>query len=144
MRVMTATLSWGIGALLIAGLAMGGDAKEDQSKLEGTWVKEMDGKKFEFKLTKGKFSITFDENENKATFKGTIKIDPKKKPKEMDLTVTEGEKFKGETARAIYELKGDTLRWCANEPGKEERPAAFPDSEGGMGGHLYFVLKRAK
>ena len=53
----------------------------------------------------------------------------------MDLTVTGGvanraiEKYKGKTAKAIYELNGDQLKWCANEPGKDARPTKFGSEE---------------
>jgi uncharacterized protein (TIGR03067 family) len=77
-----------------------------------------------------------------------IKIDSSKKPKHMDLTIKEAEgeieKFKDQTALAIFELDGDTLKWCAAEPGSDSRPTEFPDKEGGEGKHLYLVFKRGK
>jgi uncharacterized protein (TIGR03067 family) len=142
MRIL---LAWGLGVLLLTGLAVGGDAKDDQKKLEGTWKSEFDGKKVELQLTKDKFTMTFAFGDQNVVFKGAVKIDPKKKPKEMDLTVDEGPDFVGKTALAIYEIDGDTFKWCANEPGMEMRPKAFPDKEGVKGdSHMYLVFKRAK
>lgn len=54
---------------------------------------------------------------------GTIKLDPAKKPKTMDIFGTEGPN-KGRTFPAIYELAGDTLRICYNLEGRT-RPAQF-------------------
>ena len=89
----------------------------------------------------GKFTITFEEKK----FVGTYKTDAKKKPKHLDMTIKEGDpKFEGKTALCIYEVDGDMLKWCANEPGKETRPEAFPDAEGERKEHLYLIFKRAK
>jgi uncharacterized protein (TIGR03067 family) len=49
--------------------------------------------------------------------KGTVKIDPGKTPKTMEITGTDGPN-KGKTMLAIYELKGDTLRVCYDLGGK--------------------------
>jgi uncharacterized protein (TIGR03067 family) len=133
--------------LLASGIAIGGDAKDDMAKLKGTWVHEGDGKKHELKFTKGKFEITFSSSDKKGHVKGTIKIDPSQKPKHMDLTITDvdgvPDDFKGKTSHAIYDIDGDTLKWCANKPGDDGRAAAFPDNEG-EGKYLYFRFKRAK
>ena len=39
-------------------------------------------------------------------FKGTIKLDASKKPRQMDMKVAEGPMFVGETSLAIYEIDG--------------------------------------
>jgi uncharacterized protein (TIGR03067 family) len=138
---MRLAVCWGLAvALATAAVATAGGGKDDQAKLQGTWTFEKDGKTCELKFAKNDFTITFDR---KDAFKGTFKIDASKKPKQMDLTITEGEKFKGETAQAIYELDGDTLKWCASEPGKAMRPTEFPTKEGD-GPTLFLVFKRAK
>jgi uncharacterized protein (TIGR03067 family) len=136
---MRALLVCGLGLLVAGSVATGGDAKSELAKLQGNWIVEKDGKKIELKFDKSNFTISFEGK----PFKGKFKIDPSKKPKQMDLTITEGEKFKDQTALAIYELDGKSLKWCANEPGKEGRPAEFPDKEGD-GKYLYVVFKRAK
>jgi len=139
-----------VGAgLLIAADDKGDAAKKDAEKLQGTWKLvslEVDGKK----ATKGeikqeqkmvvegdKFSSTVDD---KHSFKGTFKLDPTKKPKAVDVQVTEGD-FKGKTLLGIYDVEKDSLRACYAPPGKE-RPAEF-DSKAGSGLYLY-VYKRAK
>lgn len=132
-------------------LAGGDDAK----KIQGTWeVTELIayGKKVDFQVIKGtKFVFTKDkltvtppsdklEEFVKRTF--SFKLNPAKKPAEIDLTVLDG-KDKGTISPGIYEITGDTLRWCQPDgPKTKDRPTEFksPDKSG-----LYlFTLKRAK
>ena len=141
---MKAMLGCGLGILLLAGLAPGGDAKKDKDKLQGKWLAELDGKKAELKLTKDKFSMTMSEGDQKKVFKGTVKIDAASKPKRIDFTNEEGDKFVGDTARGIYELDGDSLKWCSSHPGKEDRPTEFPTMQGDVAGGLYLVFQRSK
>ena len=136
---MKALLACGLGILLVVGVATGGDDKADKAeldKLQGSWVIDKDGKKAELKFEKDKFTLYL---EGESAFKGTIKIDSKKKPKEMDMTVSEGIAFQGETSKAIYEIDGDTLKWCAPIPGKD-RPKNFDDTTEG----LNMTFKKAK
>jgi uncharacterized protein (TIGR03067 family) len=144
MCIMKALLACGLGILLVTGVAPGGEAKKDLDKLQGKWAAELDGKKVELKFTKDQFVIAFSDGTKEVMFKGTVKIDAGSKPKHIDLTIEEGEKFVGETARGIYELDGDTLKWCSNAPGKADRPTEFPATQGESAGLLYLVYKRSK
>jgi uncharacterized protein (TIGR03067 family) len=107
--------------------AWSADAKEDSKKMEGTWLPieaELGGQKFPdevlktIKLTLGDGSYTVN-----VIDKGTVKLEPTKKPKAMDIVGTEGPN-KGKTIPAIYELQGDTLRICYDLSGKN-RPTEF-------------------
>ena len=71
----------------------------------------------------------------------TMKLDPAQKPKAVDLAFTNGLPT-GETIRAIYELKGDDLKFCFADESKQ-RPKNF-DSKEGPGGRWLLVLKRQK
>jgi uncharacterized protein (TIGR03067 family) len=71
---------------------------------------------------------------------GTVTLDPTKKPKASDLTLTEGEN-KEKRGVAIYELTGDTFRLCAARPG-EKRPTEFSAKAGS--GQMLIVYKREK
>jgi hypothetical protein len=42
----------------------------------------------------------------------------------------------------IYALDGDRFKWCANEPGKDERPQEFQTAEKSR--YLFIVFQRAK
>jgi uncharacterized protein (TIGR03067 family) len=114
--------------------ARGGDAKEDNA-LEGTWLPsaaELAGKKFSDEVRKtiklvvkgDKYTVTV----GKQPDRGTVKLNPKAKPKELDIKGTDGPN-KGKTILAIYERDGDTLRVCYDLSGKG-RPKAFKTEEG--------------
>ena len=126
-----------LGTLMATGLVQGGEGKKDKAAMQGTWTATVKDKKFVLQFKGDKFTATIDDNE---VYKGTFKIDPSQKPKHIDMTVKEGDKFVNMKSVGIYELKGDTLKWAANEPGKDQRPDEFADKEG----MLYVVLERQK
>ena len=150
-----ALLALGVGLLLVGGpLLAAGDAKDeavkkDRKRYEGTWQVvslEVDGNKAAEedarKITvineaDGKWAI---EVEGKVVARGTSEIDPTKKPKTVDLTMTEGED-KGKTSLGIYEFGEDSRKVCLAPAGKA-RPAEF--SSTAANGHVLAVLKRMK
>jgi RNA polymerase sigma factor (sigma-70 family) len=69
----------------------------------------------------------------------TLKIDPGKEPREIDLIFTAGEQ-KGRIHLGIYKLEGDFLTICLANPGTD-RPTAFEGKQGP--GVFLHVLKRA-
>jgi uncharacterized protein (TIGR03067 family) len=73
-------------------------------------------------------------------FKAKFTIDPTKKPKSIDYAMTEGP-TKGKTHLGIYELDGDTLKFCFAAPGKD-RPTDFTAKEGSE--RTFSVWKRGK
>jgi uncharacterized protein (TIGR03067 family) len=114
--------------------ARGGDGK-DGDTLEGTWLPsaaELGGKMFPEEIRKtiklvvndDKYTVTVGEQVDK----GTVKLNPSAKPKELDITGTEGPN-KGKKIPAIYERDGDTLRVCYDLSGKN-RPTEFKTKEG--------------
>jgi uncharacterized protein (TIGR03067 family) len=121
------------GLLLVvaAGLLVGADAKEDLKKekemLKGTWSvtafevpkgqkepseKELKGMKLI--ATEDKLRAIFGDEDNPASYK----LDPSKKPREIDIMLDGGKTLKG-----IYSLDGDTLKICVAEKG--DRPKEF-------------------
>ncbi len=68
----------------------------------------------------------------------TFKIDPAKKPKEIDITHPA---VKDGTVEGIYSLEGESLKMCYGKKDKD-RPAKFSTKAGDRG--VLFVLKRAK
>jgi uncharacterized protein (TIGR03067 family) len=82
------------------------------------------GKTIKLVIKDDKYTVTVGE----AVDKGTAKLNPKAKPKELDITGTDGPN-KGKTILAIYELDGDTLRICYDLTGKN-RPTEFKTKEG--------------
>jgi uncharacterized protein (TIGR03067 family) len=140
-----------VTALILAGfsyLATTGEGKEkgggkDKKALQGTWTGSKGDKKAQLTFEGNKFTFEFDGK----SASGTFTIDPAKKPKQIDMTVTKGDdetkKYEGKTSKGIYELDGDKLKWLASEPGAEDRPEALP-KEGDKTKGLYLIFERAK
>jgi uncharacterized protein (TIGR03067 family) len=124
------------GAFIATGLVQAGDAKKDSARLQGTWKASFEDKKLVLTIKGDQFTFTMGDEK----YQGTFKLDPSKKPKHIDMTVKKGDKFVNKTSVGIYELKGNTLKWAANEPGKDQRPDEFRETEG----MLYVVLDRQK
>ena len=135
--------------LLIAADQPRDDAiKQEMNKLDGTWVVQSvvrDPREKGEGEGKGLRIIISDENivakspgEDKSLGKATIKIDPTKKLKTVDIA-SEGEK---EEVQGIYELEGDTLRVCWGLSEKKIRPTQFTSKQGS--GQSLVVLKREK
>jgi uncharacterized protein (TIGR03067 family) len=142
---------------LFAGIrsqAADGDAKEeavakDLQAFKGTWrlsYKEVDGKKFSDEEIKdviatndgsGNVSV---RHGDKVMGEGTVKLDPTKKPKTIDITFTEGER-KGTRSLGIYEIESDAFRVCVARAG-DERPADFSAKAGS--GRTLIGYKREK
>jgi uncharacterized protein (TIGR03067 family) len=106
----------------------GGDANDRD--MNGTWKPlsaELAGEKWPQQLLDTmKLIIKDDEytvSVGKANDIGTVKRDPQKSPKAIDVTGTKGPN-EGKTFLAIYELKGDELRVCYDLSGKS-RPTEF-------------------
>jgi uncharacterized protein (TIGR03067 family) len=153
-----------VAVFLAAGGPPDDEAKQEKKKLQGTWVMvsgEMEGEKLSAEQVKKgpKVVLVFagdavslkkyargEKAAPQVLFKGTFKLDPAQKPKTLDIIITEdiNENLnKGKTVPGIYELDGDTLKWCAPEPGSiGERPKEFvtkPEAK-----HMLSVLKREK
>jgi uncharacterized protein (TIGR03067 family) len=105
-------------------------AKDDGKKMQGTWkpvTAELAEKPFPDEVLKimklvvadGKYAVTVGEQVDE----GTLKLDPTKSPRAMDIMGTKGPN-QGKTMLAIYELKDTTLRICYDLSGKA-RPKEF-------------------
>jgi uncharacterized protein (TIGR03067 family) len=143
-----------LSTALMAGLLIGADAKDDESKkdvakFQGTWQLvsgERDGKKFtEEEIKQSKLIIKGDTSRipkgNVGTNQeGTFALDASKKPKEIDSTTGTGPD-KGKVWIGIYEVDADMLKVCFAPPGKE-RPKEFATKTGS--GYILQVWKREK
>jgi uncharacterized protein (TIGR03067 family) len=107
-------------------------AKEELKKLEGTWectATELGGQKVPDALFKdttltvkgNSYTVKF---KGKVTDEGTIKIDPTKTPKTIDMGSS---KYSGIKDFGVYELDGNTLRICS---ARNERPKEFTTKKG--------------
>jgi uncharacterized protein (TIGR03067 family) len=133
--------------LLIVLCAQGDEAalKKERAALEGKWkivsVETAKGKQdnlvgaiMEFDKD-GKNLVFMHNGESK---KGTFKLNPAGKPKEIDITPTGEDK----TAEAIYQLTKDKLKICLSPNNGDGRPAEFATKEGKA--FILIELERAK
>jgi uncharacterized protein (TIGR03067 family) len=122
--------------------------KKEMSRLEGSWSMvsgKADGREMPKELLKtgkrvARGGETAIEVGGRVLFKARFRIDPAKKPRAIDYTMTEGP-TKGKTQLGIYELDGDTVKFCFAAPGKE-RPTEFTADEGSQ--RTLSVWKRDK
>jgi uncharacterized protein (TIGR03067 family) len=152
-------------AISPAALQNKGDAaKSDEEMLQGTWnysVAEIDGrppirKKLVVKAKDGAkppakkkgfpgHSIAFQGNRFEIKFgdaltqAGTYKLDSSKKPRTIDLAVTDGED-KGAVQRGIYELKGHVFTVCFDPKGNK-RPTELKAPM--ASGNVLTIMQRA-
>jgi uncharacterized protein (TIGR03067 family) len=143
---MTAVL---VGVLLLAAGEGGRDGvKEAMARLEGEWSMvsgEANGQSLPKESVKGgkrvaKGGVTTITMGGTVFFKAKFTIDPAKKPKAIDYEMTEGP-TKGKTHLGIYELDGDTVKFCFAAPGAA-RPTEFTAPEGSQ--RTLSVWKRDK
>lgn len=140
--------------LLIAGALVAVDAREenaaqaDLKRFEGSWSLvslevnaepvAMDNlKQAKLTFTGERYSLKLDGGQLEMT----IKVDPAKSPKALDLTLVEGPD-KGKTYRAIYAFEKDSLKICRNIEPEKDRPAKFLTRKDS--GLLLAVWKRDK
>jgi uncharacterized protein (TIGR03067 family) len=128
-------------------------SKSDLDKIRGTWLAVSlinDGKTLQDEKTPAKegptTKLVYDGDKwmikvgDKTVAKGVLKIDPSKKPKEIDILDESGMKNE-KTKLGIYEIDGDTYKFCLASAGKP-RPTEFTSKEGS--GHTLGVMKREK
>jgi uncharacterized protein (TIGR03067 family) len=124
--------------------------KKEKEKLQGTWKAATVEERGQTKEDKDDHHLIFSGDEfsikrgDQTIIKGKFKLDPSKNPKLIYMEITEApkEEHKGKTAPGIYALDGDTLKWCANEPGSTDRPKEFSGPAGTK--QMFVTLKRDK
>jgi uncharacterized protein (TIGR03067 family) len=126
-----------IAVFVLVGAAGAEDSiKKEMARLDGEWSMvsgEADGQSLPRESVKsgkrvaqhGETTITFGAQ---VYFKAKFRIDPLKKPKTIDYTMTEGP-TKGMIHLGIYEFDGDTVKFCFAAPGKN-RPTELTAKEG--------------
>jgi uncharacterized protein (TIGR03067 family) len=123
-------------------------AKKEMPQLEGEWSMvsgQANGQAMPLELAKtgkrhAKDGVTTIFMDGQVYLKAKFSIDPTKKPKAIDYAMTEGP-TKGKTHLGIYELDGDTVKFCFAAPGGE-RPTDFTAREGSQ--RTLSVWKRDK
>jgi uncharacterized protein (TIGR03067 family) len=129
--------------LLVAASPQKDDAKKDQDKVQGTWILESiqvggetspQGKGNKMVVTGDKFMLSGDMGD----MKGTIKLDPSKNPKEVEMNFTEGG-LSGKSL-GVYGLEGDVLKLSMAAPDSGERPKELSSKAGTA--HFFVTFKR--
>lgn len=120
----------------------------DRKKLEGVWrgyVVEGKGDnpdrgplKLEVVITGTKMSAINLQDGDKSLGDGTYAVDGTKAQGELDATGSVSGR-RSQTYRGIFELNGDTLKWCVDNIGKG-RPTEFVTRRG----QYLLILKRQK
>ena len=134
--------------LFITGLTLlgAGEEKSDLDRMQGVWVvaslteegkavpaEEIDV--LEVTVEKDAFTVT---EKGKPVVKYQMKLNPTKKPKEVDFTHLAGED-KGKTEPGIYTFEKDQLKLVLDEK-KKGRPTAFAGKEAAT--YSVMVLKK--
>jgi uncharacterized protein (TIGR03067 family) len=116
--------------------AAGEVPRDDDAALCGAWActaAVVDGKPLSDAVVK-ELRLTIDphryrtERGGEVLFDSTYRIDPSKRPRQIEMTATEGDAA-GQPALGIYALEGDTLRMCYVMPGGA-RPKTFESAPG--------------
>jgi uncharacterized protein (TIGR03067 family) len=108
---------------------------------QGTWVLTSingqpgpDGSELALTFTGDKYVQTFN---GEVQERGTIKVDPAKKPMTIELTILEGNDG-GKTQFGVIEIAGDSMTGNLNTPGDTTKPADFAQQPG------FFLFKATK
>ena len=137
-----------VGLTLVAGAAPDDAAKKDLAQLQGEWSMvslEIGGRALPpEEVKKGKRSCQGNEttltSDGQLLIKAKFTLDPAKKPKAIDYQSLEGA-WKGMSLLGIYEVEGDTLKFCVAESGVD-RPKEFSAKQGSH--QILVVWKRQK
>lgn len=123
-----------------------GDEAEDRKALEGVWVgfvaeprSERPGPIRFSEIRIGPEKITGKGQDGKDMGEGTYRLGHAGGLRTLDTVGTAGEP-RGQSFLGIYEVKGDTLRWCSANPGKP-RPTEFTTR---VGTQWMMILTRKK
>src|SRR5438094_4388738 len=89
------------------------ETRADLEMLQGAWLSVSGRHQAELLIAGNLFAVKF---LNGKIYMGTLDLDAGERPKEMLMRIDEGPiRHKGKFALCIYELTGDTLRWCPTE-----------------------------
>jgi len=158
MKTIVGVLLIGVGISLAGrtGAALAGPpddaaAKEELAKFQGTWrvveVEENGERASADKLREWDATVEIKGDKHTLKARGvslgavTIKIDPTTAPKRYDMFVLPAARDKDKDTQGIYELDGDTWKFCEDKSGKG-RPTRFSGAAGT--GWVLVVMKRDK
>lgn len=108
------------------------------ASIQGTWVVASingqaladSGMEMSLAITGDKYAQTVNGEVNE---RGTLKLDPSKKPMAIDLNIVEGNDG-GKLQLGVIEVTGDTMTGKLGTPGEPTRPTSLMPEEG------YFIV----
>ena len=125
------------------------EKKKDADVFKGTWAmtgqaaggKSLDeGALQDFRVKfDGKFYVQ--SQGERSLEEGRYEIDPEKMPKTIDFAIEKGPDT-GKKQLGIYELDGETLKFCVSVAGSNERPKALEAKAGTT--VMLFTFKKMK
>jgi len=108
--------------------------------LQGRWVFVSGRRETELLVSGAHFTLRFADGD---IYMGAFELDERARPRGMVMRIDEGPpRHRGLSALCIYEVAGDTLRWCTPGPGLKEWPTAFAAAEDPH--YLSLVLRRER
>ena len=125
-------------------------AQSDKDKLQGSWQMvsaERRGSPLpdfeQQKIIIDGDRITF-KQADRVMFNGLFRLDPSTRPKTMLMRLTEDAQghSQGEISPGIYEVEGDTFKWCNAAPGEPNGPTEFSTNR--EKNFMLLILKREK
>ena len=105
------------------------EAQKELGKLAGKWRFSdflLDGKKIDFGAVWEFKGETVTETIGVPRRSGTVKVEPGKSPREIDVNFTKGMGGMTGLFRGVYELEGDRLTLCLGTDGKRPEKLASP------------------
>ena len=133
---MTRSATWTALILALGGVAWAGAgddaAKKDLRALQGAWViaaMEVNGMDVPADKLEGTVLTIKDDRyavkiKDKVINTAVIELNPKKDPKELNMTPQEGA-AKDKLHKAIYKIDGDTFKMARGLNAEQERPDQF-------------------
>jgi uncharacterized protein (TIGR03067 family) len=99
----------------------------DLEVLQGAWVSIAGWRQAEMLISGSHLAVHFADGD---IYLGSFSLDSSTHPRVMTVSIDEGPaRHKGQQAQCIYEVVGDTLRWCTAGPGPSDPLTAFPDED---------------
>ena len=109
-------------------------------RLQGAWVTVAGRRPVQLFIAGRHFTARFLDGE---LYMGSFHLFVDEEPREMVMWIEEGpERHRGRIAHCIYFFENDTLRWCATDPGSNERLTEFPPVTDAH--HVCLVLQRER
>ena len=133
---MTRSATWTALILALGGVAWAGAgddaAKKDLKALQGAWViaaLEVNGMEVAADKLEGTVLTIKDDRyivkiKDKVINTAVIELNPKKDPKELNMTPQEGA-AKDKLHKAIYKIEGDTFKMARGLNPEQDRPDQF-------------------